>query len=175
MRNIMPQELFEFVGKLIVYGGGIVVIACGIFTLLGKKWIESIFQKNLESYKRKQNQELENFKYKINSLFSRVSKIHEKEFEVLPEIWSKVHDAKDIISALVSPFQSHPDFNSMNEIEIRKSLESSKFHEHQIEELINSSDKNRYFTERVIWHRISDARKKFSEFHSHRPPAQPVA
>ena len=102
----MPKEIFEFIGKLVAYGGGIVVIAYGIFILLGKKWIESIFQKNLEIYKRTQNQELENFKYKINSLFSRVSKIHEKEFEVLPEIWSRLHDAKDIISALVSPLHS---------------------------------------------------------------------
>lgn len=163
----MNQELFEFIGKLVAYGGGIVVIAYGTFTLLGKKWIESIFQKNLEAYKRKQNQELENFKYRINSLFSRVSKIHEKEFEVLPEIWTKLHDAKDIISALVSPFQQHPDFNSMKEIEIRKSLETSKFHEHQIEELINSIDKNKYYNDRVIWHRINDARKKFSEFHNY--------
>ena len=90
------------------------------------------------------------FKYKINSLFSRVSKIHEKEFEVLPEIWSKLHDAKDIISALVSPYQENPNFNSMNENEIKKSLENSKFPEHQIEELINSSDKNNYYRERII-------------------------
>lgn len=166
-RNNMGQELFEFIGKLVTYGGGIVVIAYWTFTLLGKKWIETMFQKNLEVHKRAQNQELENFKYKINSLFSRVSKIHEKEFEVLPEMWGKLHDAKDIISALVSPYQQHPDFNSMKEIEIRKSLESSKFHEHQVEELINSTDKNKYYTEKVIWHRINDARKEFSEFHNY--------
>jgi len=163
----MPQELFEFIGKLVAYGGGTVIIAYGTFTLLGKKWIESIFQKDLESYKRKQNQELENFKYNVNSLFSRVSKIHEKEFEVLPEIWTKLHDAKDIISALVSPLQSHPDFNNMEEIDIRKSLENSKFYEHQIEELVSSGDKNKYYMERVVWHRINDARTTFSEFHKY--------
>lgn len=163
----MHQELFELIGKLVAYGGGAVVIAYGTFTLLGKKWIESIFKKDLEAYKRKQNQELENFKYKVNSLFSRVSKIHEKEFEVLPEIWIKLHDAKDIISALVSPLQSHPDFNNMKEVDIRKSLENSKFHDHQIEELINSSNRNKYYTDRFVWHRINDARITFSEFHKY--------
>ena len=55
----------------------------------------------------------------------------------------------------------------MREIEIRKSLENSKLHEHQIEELINSNDKNKYYVERIIWHHLNDARKSFAEFHKY--------
>ena len=163
----MYSELFEYIGKIVTYGGGAVGIAYGVFIIFGKKWIESIFQKNLASYKKTQDQELENFKYKINALFSRVTKIHEKEFEVLPEMWGRLHDAKAIISGLVSPFRQYPDFNHMKEIEIRKFLEDKEFQEHQIEELISSHDRNRYYSDRIIWHQIHDAKKRFYEFHNY--------
>ncbi|MCJ7603018.1 MAG: hypothetical protein MUO63_16155 [Desulfobulbaceae bacterium] len=161
----MKDEILKFIGSVIAYGGGGAVVAYGIFVFFGKKWIESKFSQKLEEYKNEQRKELENFKLKINTLFNRITKIHEKEIDVLPQCWSKLHDAKNIVSNLVSPLQSYPDFDKMNETQIRASLKNTLFEEFQIEELIKQRDKNKYYQENIFWHRLHEAKKKFSDFH----------
>src|SRR5207253_1510705 len=49
--------------------------------------------KGLERFRHEQAKEIEHLRHEINSLFSRVSKIHEREFEVLPAAWQKLHES----------------------------------------------------------------------------------
>lgn len=163
----MNEALFQILGKLIVYGGGSVAIAYGLFVFLGKKWIENIFAAKLEEYKTVQNKELEGFKYKINTLFNRAKNIHEKEYDVLPSAWAKLHDAKDYISSLVSPLQTYPDFSRLTEDEIRRGLKPYHWEDHQIDSMIKAYDKNKYFQEKIFWQRLQEAKSKFSEFHTY--------
>lgn len=163
----MKEALFQIVGKLIVYGGGSVAIAYGLFVFLGKKWIENIFAAKLEEYKTAQNKELEGFKYKINTLFNRAKNIHEKEYDVLPSAWAKLHDAKDYISSLVSPLQTYPDFSRLTEDEIRRGLKAYNWEDHQIDSMNKAYDKNKYFQEKIFWQRLQEAKSKFSEFHTY--------
>lgn len=161
----MRDEILKFIGMVIAYGSGGAAVAYGLFIFFGKKWIENKFSQRLEESKNEQRKELEDFKLKINTLFNRITKIHEKEIEVLPQCWSKLHDAKNIISSVVSPLQTYPDFNNMNETEIRASLKNTLLEEFQVEELITESDKIKYYQEKIIWHRLHEAKKKFSDFH----------
>jgi len=162
----MIGTLFAFVGKIFIYGGGTVAIAYGLFIFLGKKWIENKFATQLEEYKTKQNKELEDFRYKINSLFNRVVKIHEKEYEVLPEAWVRLHDAKDYISFLVKPWQSYPDLSRKNDAEIKNILKTDyKWNDNQIAKLINAQDKNEFFKNVDFLQRCNDTQKKIVEFH----------
>ena len=98
----METAILQFIGKVIAYGGGAAAVAHALFTFLGKKWIE-----------HKLNKELEQVRYRINTLFSRVTKIHEKEFEVLPEAWYKMQDALGRISHFTSLFQQYPDLTQL--------------------------------------------------------------
>jgi hypothetical protein len=163
----VTEILFAILGKLIIYGGGAVSIAYAFFVFLGKKWIDNKFAAKLEEYKTAQNKELEDFKYKINTLFNRAVNIHEKEYDVLPTAWTKLHDAKDYISSLVSPLQSYPDFLRLTEAEIKSLLKGYKWEDHQIYSLINAHDKNEYFQERIFCQRVGEAQSKFYEFHSY--------
>ncbi len=163
----MAETFFKFIGEAVFYGGGAVAIAYGLFVFLGNKWIENKFATKLEEYKSKQNKELENFKYKINSLFNRVVNIHQKEYEVLPAAWAKLHDAKDHISSLVNPFQEYPDFNYLDEAEIKRILRGYKWEDPQIDDLIKNNDKNKYFQDRIFWQRLKEAKSKFSDFHNY--------
>jgi hydrogenase maturation factor HypF (carbamoyltransferase family) len=81
------EEVFEFLGKIVAYGGGTVAIAYLTFTFLGKKTVETWFAKRLKK-----------FEYDLNALLNRVTKIHEKEFEVLPQAWEKLHDLLDSVN-----------------------------------------------------------------------------
>lgn len=163
----MAETFFEFIGKVVIFAGGVVGIAYGLFVFLGKKWIENKFATKLEEYKSAQNRELEDFKYRINALFNRIVKIHEKEYEVLPAAWAKLYDAKDYIYSLVSVLQQYPDFSRLKEAEIKSILKSYNWEEHQMDDLINANDKNKHFQDRIFWERLSEARSKFSDFHNY--------
>ncbi|MBU6392264.1 MAG: hypothetical protein KGJ87_10120 [Planctomycetota bacterium] len=161
----MIETFFELIGKIVLYGGGAVGIAYGLFVFLGKNWIENKFATRLEAYKAEQNKELEDVKYKINTLFNRVLKIHDKEMEILPEAWSRLHDAIDHISSLVSVYQEYPDFRKLKDPEIVSYLKSINWNQHQIDELLEATDRNKHFQENIFWHRLADAKKRFSDFH----------
>ncbi len=163
----MTNIVLESVGKLVLYGGSAVGIAYCLFIFLGKKWIENRFATKLEEYKSAQDKELEDFRYKINTLFNRVLKIHEKEYEVLPAAWTKLHDAQDYIASLVSPLQNYPDFNRLREIEIRSILKDYEWEDYQIADLISADDKINCFKDTIFWQRLSEARSRISDFHSY--------
>lgn len=163
----MTETFFEFVGKIVLYGIGAVGIAYGLFVFLGKKWIENKFATKLEEYKSVQNKELEDFRYKINILFSKATKIHEKEFEILPEAWIKLQNALGLISRLVSPFQSYPDLNRMVEDELQEFVAKSRLTETQRKRVLNESDKNEYYMDIIFWHDLYEVQSGISDFHNY--------
>jgi len=163
----MNGTFLELIGRIVFFGGSSVGIAYGFFLFLGKKWIENKFAAKLEEYKTAQNKELEDFRYKINSLFSRVTKIHEKEYEVLPTAWTKLHDAKDHIARLVSLYQEYPDFSRMKEQDIKSVLNGYNWELHEIADLISAAEKNNFFQDRIFWHRLRKAQEVFGDFHSY--------
>ncbi len=161
----MIEPFLIFVGKIAAYGSVAAAVAFGLFKFFGEKWIENKFAQNLEKYKNEQSKELDDFRLKINTQFNRITKIHEKEIEVLPLCWSKLHDAKSLISKLVSPLQSYPDFSRRSEVDIRATLKNSLLEEFQVEELIQVNDKNEYYQDRIFWHKLHEAKKSFSDLH----------
>lgn len=159
------QEILNLIGKLIVYGGGTAAIAYGIFRFLGEKWIENKFAEKLETYKHKQQQELEQTRYTINSLFSRVSKIHEKEFEVLPEAWSRMHDALFSLSRFTTVLKQYPNVDAMTEVELDECLKLSPLSDFQKQTIKSTREKLEYYRECMFYHELSEVRKACSEFH----------
>ena len=149
------NDLFKFIGQVVLYGGGSAAIAFLLFSLLGKNLIESWFSKNLKSYE-----------YQINSLFNRVTKIHEKEFEVLPQAWGKLQDALSQVGQIASPLQSYPDFKWMSETEFQEFLETTKLRKHEKEELVAAPDRNKFYQEKIFWHELHDARSRINNLHN---------
>jgi len=152
----MEGKILEFLGKIVAYGGGATVVAYLTFTFLGKKTVEAWFTKKLKK-----------FEYDLNSLFNRVTKIHEKEFEVLPEAWLKMQDALGRISGFVSIIKSCPDLDRMNNIALGEFLAQSKLHEYEKEELRNSPKKLDYYQKAIFWHDSHETKQAFQDFHNY--------
>ncbi|MFH1882557.1 MAG: hypothetical protein ABIL62_07600 [Planctomycetota bacterium] len=161
------EQMLKFLGELLLYGGGIVGIVLLFLRFLGKRWIENIFSENLEKYKNELNKELEQYRYKINALFNRVTKIHEIEFEVLPEAWLKMQDALGRISGLVSIIKSWPDLDRMSQTAIEEFLAKSKLHEYEKDELCQASRKLDYYQKTIFWHDLREVQNAFDEFHNY--------
>jgi hypothetical protein len=152
---------------VITVGGGAAVIAYGTFTWLGKKWLEGKFAERLEAFKHQQDLQLEQYRYEINALFSRVTKIHEKEFEVLPTAWSKLQDGLGRVAQFTSPLQTYPDLNHMNEAQVEESLAKSDLTESQKEEIRHAVDKNQAYIKTIFWYDLNDAKKYVADFHNY--------
>ena len=161
------SKIFEFIGKIIAVGGGIAVISYGILKYFGKKWMDTKFDERLERFKRFQNEELEKFRFQINSLFNRITKIHQKEFEVLPILWQKLLNTLGDIDLILGEDLTHPDFNHMKEAEIREILSKKEWGDYYISELIEANDKNVKYRESEFWHKFVKAQKSMADFHNY--------
>jgi len=163
----MEQAIAQFIGNTIAYGAWGAIVAYAIFTFLGKKWIEGKFAERLETYRNELKKELEHTRYEINALFNRVTKIHEKEFEVLPEAWYKMQDALGRISHFTSLFQQYPDLNQMSQTALEEFLEKSRLHKFEKQELLQARDKVSYYEDKIFWHELRDVEKAFWDFHNY--------
>src|SRR5947209_17820989 len=108
--------------QIIAIGGGAAALAYGLFVWLGKRWLEQHFTKSLERLRHEQAKEIEHVRHEINSLFSRVSKIHEREFEVLPAAWEKLHQSYGRIFQACKPLVEYRDLNRMSNGELAEFL-----------------------------------------------------
>jgi hypothetical protein len=163
----MGEEILQFLGKVLAYGGGGAAAAYLVFTFLGKKWIDSWFAERLETTKHELDKELEKTRYQINSLFNRVTKIHEKEFEVLPEAWHKMQDALGRTSSFTSLFQQYPDINKMSPSALQEFLAKSILHEFEKQELLQAGDKLSYYQDKMFWHELRTVEEAFFDFHNY--------
>ena len=146
-----PQDILAFLGQTAVT----ILITSGVLVYFGKTWIENQFNRSLKDYE-----------YQINRLLSRVSKIHEKEFEILPELWQLMHEALGHANALTVPYQEYPDLNRMSELQLTEFLETTTFSQSDKQDITSTQDKNSLYQERIYWYRLRDAKNRVGDFHN---------
>ncbi len=161
------QEMSRWLGRTVLWFGGAVTVAFAAFRFLGSKWIEDKFATRLQAHKHAQAKELEELRHKINSTFNRLTKIHQKEFEVLPEAWNKLQDALGRTSGLTSLYQEYPDLNRMEESQLAEFLRRSDLYDFEKEGLLKEDDRNTYHMERKFWHDLKNAKGAFHDFHNY--------
>jgi hypothetical protein len=123
MINQVIAQIATWVLGILTAGGGVAVIAYKLFQHFGRSWLDQHFKIQLEELKQAKAMEIEHLKYEINSLFSRVSKIHDKEFELLPETWFKVIEAYGLVFlALDLTLRSYPDFERISDEQMEEYL-----------------------------------------------------
>lgn len=146
------SDITRFIFEIIITSG----LAVGIFKLWGENWLSNKFAKNLEDHKAK-----------INSLFNRISKIHEKEFEVLPDAWCKLQDAMGHVSNLADPLKQYPDLNRMTQDQLEGFLNKSRLRDDQKKGLLKENDKTKNYMDSIFWHELDDAISAVSKFHNY--------
>lgn len=156
---MQSDDVLKFIGQVVAYGGGIAAISYLIFIWLGRKLMEDWFSKSLKNYE-----------FRINSLLNRVTKIHEKEFEVLPEAWIRLQDALGAMTQLAQPLPSgYQDASRMSNVELNEFLETLELSQREKEELVNSTDNNRNnsLREKLFQHSLVDTQDCINKFHNY--------
>lgn len=142
----------------------VVAAAWAAFQWFGQKWIESKFAKGLEEYKAGQAQELEKLKHKINSAFDRITRLHDREFDVLPDLWGKLVEAKLWAGAYVSEMQSYAHVEYLGDDALREFLDGTGFAEWQKREIMAAPKKQDQYIKTYDRYRHADVRGKLREF-----------
>jgi len=103
----------------------------------------------------------------IDALFSRVTKIHEKEFEVLPKAWKKLQMAVGDVSLLIHPGRQYPELESATSERLEEILKASNLSKIDKKELraLPNRERLRYYSERQRWYELWDVEKSTNEFH----------
>jgi hypothetical protein len=154
------DPIFRLVGGIVVAGGGLSLIVYHAFKHLAAKWLDARFEERLQALKHEQQKELEQLRYKVSALLDRAVKLHQREFDVLPEAWSKLNDAYWYVRSFVSAFQSYPDVGRMGAAQQEEFIASCQLQEWQKEELRQAQDKTRHYQSAIFWHKLTLANEK---------------
>jgi hypothetical protein len=159
--------LLKSLVELGITGSLAATAAYGAFRFLGKKWLDARFAERLERFKHDQNQEIERLRYRINALMDRTTKLHQHEFEVLPEVWGKMSIAFAASTTFTSRMTSYPDLNTMSAGQYAEFLDSSDLLPWQKDELRTTGDRNAHYQEIIFWHRLDRVTSLHSDFHNY--------
>lgn len=160
------DELFKAIGAIAATGGGVVAISYAVFKKFGEKWLDTKFEERLAAYRHAQQKELEQLRFQINALLDRATKLHQREFEVMPEAWAKLNDAYWKVSAFVSPMQSYPSLDAMSNAQLEEFLKACDLNEWEKAEVLKAAEKTEYYIEHIFWHRLTEAKSIAREAHS---------
>jgi hypothetical protein len=157
----MLDLFIKIVGIIGIVGAAVVamsLIVLKIVTHVSGKWLDAKFNERLQALKHEHGKEIEQLRFKISKLLDRATKLHQREFEVLPEAWSKLNDAYRKVRDLVSYVATTPDINGMPEPAKSEFISSCRLLESEKAELREAGDKNKLYNEKIRWHDLKEAK-----------------
>ncbi|MBR0882718.1 MULTISPECIES: hypothetical protein [Bradyrhizobium] len=161
----MLSTLFALVGYVVVGVGAVGAFVWWLFRTFSEKWLNAKFEERLAAYKHEQQKELEHLKFEINAQMDRATKLHQKEFEALPEAWARLMDAHGMTVSLVSRYQSHPDLNRMRPDQLEDFIVHSKLAEWQRQLVRDADDKTNAYRNQIEPFKIARTRKASRKFY----------
>ena len=159
------SDFFAAIGYIVVGAGAVGTFAWWMFRTFSEKWLNAKFEERLAAYKHEQQKELEHLKFAINAQMDRATKLHQKEFEALPEAWSRLMDAHGIIMSVVSRLQSTPNLNAMQSDQLEDFIVHSKLVEWQRQLVRDGADKTSTYRNQIEPFKIARAKKASRKFY----------
>ena len=153
----------EWVIHLIAIASVSVSAAVAIFVFLGKKWISHLFAKELEQEKAELNKQMEHEKAKLSARTEQAKSeisfyaakrlsLHNKEYEVFPEIWSRLSDAKASLQKALWGSRIVPDFRRMADDDFKEWLGTTNLTDNEKDAMLEARDRG-YMLDRILDHR----------------------
>ena len=161
------MTILEIVTWFGITGVGAAAAAFGLFRFLGSKWLDSRFAERLERFKHSQNQEIERLRFRINALMDRTTKLHQHEFEALPQVWEKLGLALAWAQSFTSRGQQYPDLEQLSDAALAEFLAKSELREYEKRELDERRGRNQRYMRIIFWHKLNRTREIYADFHNY--------
>jgi hypothetical protein len=162
----MTHDIVNTMLKVLAAGSGIAAIVWGILAKYGDRWSEQKFANRLETFRHEKAKGLEQLRHRITSLFSRITKIHDKEFEILPEAFLRLHKAYAACFELGSALQKYPALNQMGDSQFAEFVQACRLPAFRKLELLQEKDREIYFRWWIFWTDMAEAKALQSDFHN---------
>ena len=150
-----------FFGYAVLGVGTVSAVTYALFKMFSEKWLNAKFEKRLAEARHEQQKELEQIRYKINALMDRTIKLHQREFEVLPDAWAQLADAYASVRSIVIGFQQYPDLNKLNDAQLSEVLKGSDLPLWKQEEIKGAPDKTLAYRIELQWKRKNIASNEY--------------
>ncbi|URI15959.1 hypothetical protein [Brevundimonas albigilva] len=164
------DAIFEWIGRFAV----VLTFVGGFAVWFGKtyvdKWLTKRFQGQMDDLKHVQAQEIERLRAKIAGSLDRATKLHQREFEVLPKAWDLLATALGSATRVTARFQpaiANPSNATPEGLEIL--LAKTPFDEEQKQAVRNAKrfDKETVFHDLMMRYAFADAEREAQEFHNY--------
>jgi hypothetical protein len=159
------NEFLKLIGGVAAIGAASSAFAYAMFRIFTTKWIETRFSERLEAFKHQQNQEIEHLRFRINTMMDWNVKLHQREFDILPETWSLLNEAFYTIEPIAIGFQQYPNLDEMSADRLEEFLEKSPLTVVQKTELKSESNKVQYYKAVKTMHDLNTAIDSYNQFH----------
>lgn len=158
------EEFLKNIGALVGFTSLAGAVAFGLFKFAGEKWLTSKFDERVVSLRHDQTKELEKLRVEISASIDRSAKLSQREFEVLPELWTLFAEAYRYTQLVVSPIKSYPDVKKMSIQKLEELMDDVELDAEAKEEIRSATDKQAAYQKAKNWHDVSVASKHVREF-----------
>jgi len=139
----VEQQLVEFLGRVVAYGGGGAAVAFLMFKKFGEGWLDAKFKEKLKAAEHQYAVELQRLKQRLDTASSGIVRLHQKEFEVLPEAYGLLDEAMGMLAWITSPLQQYADVASMGDDDLQEFIDGTEFSKFDKAELRNADRRER--------------------------------
>lgn len=144
----------KYLLDVIAAGGGSALVVFLMFRAFGEKIMNSQFDRLVERYK-----------FKLNLEFDRISKLNQKEFEVLPVIWNKIVLLRSsLLFYLDQNKVIYHDLNTFSDEVLIKFLNQIPIEDYMKEQIRYSTNKNEMYKKVIETEGIEVVKNLFGEF-----------
>jgi hypothetical protein len=154
--------------------GGFIGAALLLPTKLGEAIIKFQFDKSIENLKSDYARQLETLKAEsardlaklteqLNHMSDRGKHSNEREFEAITSIWEKFVDCFDRTEAAIVQYIEIPDLDNFTNEEVESFLSTRDFSKEQIDQIQNSKERARTYSQLVRWKYIAIAHNTIME------------
>lgn len=159
-------EEFVRLAVFLAAAGGVIL---AFLKFGGEKLIEHQFDKSLEGVKSEQARALEQQRFDISASLDRTAKLHQFEFEVLPEAWSRLHIAGGSCREAVQRTISRIQVGGLSEGELAIILTTLEISELDSQHIKNfeGEDRQNIFNQAVDYHRWNIARRDQADYYNY--------
>ena len=143
----------DWIGQVLLAGGGATAILIGLFQFWGKNWI-----------KHQLNKDLENAKAEISIHAAKRLRLQDKEYEVFPEIWARLSDSRASLADALMQFRTMPDLNRMSDDDFESWLKGIDLTDEEKQAMNSSTNRFSLFNKILDYKALQKAKENYSEF-----------
>lgn len=161
------QQVFIMIGKVVVGGGACVAVAYALLKIFAKSWLDNQFAQKLELAKSELAKDLEAAKSELSILSARRLKLHDREYVVFPELWSKLNRVFVSLNQAVVSLRQVPDFQRMEAADLDSWVSRSDLSDNEKSYFNSERDKGRAYDRILDLRDLNKAKGDFYGFHTY--------